>query len=72
MSIKNIILVLNLVISGIPSILEFYQKEVLYYKVLNLVISGIPSIPPISYLYRQWSVVLNLVISGIPSILLVN
>ena len=37
--------VLNLVISGIPSILLFeLKKESVYMRVLNLVISGIPSI----------------------------
>ena len=38
--------VLNLVINGIPSILK-YQKKILIWlkKVLNLVINGIPSIP---------------------------
>ena len=37
--------VLNLVISGIPSILKDSIKEAKELKVLNLVISGIPSIP---------------------------
>ena len=60
--------VLNLVISGIPSILAKIYLAVSEDKVLNLVISGIPSIQ------SSWSssilnlLVLNLVISGIPSI----
>ena len=39
-------LVLNLIITGIPSILEGSKKiqYIQYYCVLNLVISGIPSI----------------------------
>ena len=37
--------VLNLVISGIPSIQQFGFGTVLLVLVLNLVISGIPSIP---------------------------
>ena len=36
--------VLNLVISGIPSILVFYTQPAPLATVLNLVISGIPSI----------------------------
>ena len=38
------VLVLNLVISGIPSILGGIAQEVVQGLVLNLVISGIPSI----------------------------
>ena len=61
--------VLNLVISGIPSIREalipMYEK----YGVLNLVISGIPSIRFLVGWCFSITKVLNLVISGIPSIL---
>ena len=42
--LKGIDEVLNLVISGIPSILKMTKIEKLERKVLNLVISGIPSI----------------------------
>ena len=41
-------LVLNLVISGMPSIPEYYRySSEDMAEVLNLVISGMPSIPPI-------------------------
>ena len=61
--------VLNLVISGIPSIL-IYTNYTLWYShfVLNLVISGIPSIRTVSLDEAKEILVLNLVISGIPSI----
>ena len=47
LSQKEVEAVLNLVISGIPSILNMRRIEKLFNKavVLNLVISGIPSIP---------------------------
>ena len=64
--------VLNLVISGIPSILAVKEdKEVLIKRVLNLVISGIPSIQKAKAAHihsERCKRVLNLVISGIPSI----
>ena len=64
-------IVLNLVISGIPSIqdlIEILLQKLL--RVLNLVISGIPSIPKKEWLIfgKYINIVLNLVISGIPSI----
>ena len=61
--------VLNLVISGIPSILD---SSIIVYtskkRVLNLVISGIPSIHNKDFWRNLYDAVLNLVISGIPSI----
>ena len=65
--------VLNLVISGIPSILK--EIKIKYtgnqrFAVLNLVISGIPSIRNQRFANEMNILdVLNLVISGIPSIL---
>ena len=41
---KNLYIVLNLVISGIPSIQYITPTMKSYVQVLNLVISGIPSI----------------------------
>ena len=66
-----VIRVLNLVISGIPSI----QKQSMRIPkdrllVLNLVISGIPSIHSKNFCGYTTGRVLNLVISGIPSILI--
>ena len=62
-------IVLNLVISGIPSILySTISCNSLVNIVLNLVISGIPSIQTQEKHYTQQTLVLNLVISGIPSI----
>ena len=62
-------LVLNLVISGIPSIPEReHEADILAQEVLNLVISGIPSILSMKELIFKLLRVLNLVISGIPSI----
>ena len=62
--------VLNLVISGIPSIqylrLHLHLQDIV---VLNLVISGIPSILQKKLDKIAGCLVLNLVISGIPSIL---
>ena len=62
--------VLNLVISGILSILLKSILGVKWTKVLNLVISGIPSILPdkVLKMLKDLPRVLNLVISGIPSI----
>ena len=66
--------VLNLVISGIPSIHDgvYSMKTISLDEVLNLVISGIPSIPKTSYFVEHRKKVLNLVISGIPSIRFTN
>ena len=61
--------VLNLVISGIPSILSINPLGECAKTVLNLVISGIPSIQKLESGFNQFYKVLNLVISGIPSIL---
>ena len=61
--------VLNLVISGIPSIRTSYVAVMDENFVLNLVISGIPSILVIFMETALAVSVLNLVISGIPSIL---
>ena len=67
------VLVLNLVISGIPSIL--FDEDVIVEEkgeVLNLVISGTPSIHnKKAKELRERTGVLNLVISGIPSIPLI-
>ena len=69
-SFRNDGRVLNLVISGIPSIPSWRsicrKKEEW---VLNLVISGIPSILVVARYQKGIQPVLNLVISGIPSIL---
>ena len=64
-----LIIVLNLVISGIPSILDSWGlQRVFVQTVLNLVISGIPSILGKEDGKFPLTEVLNLVISGIPSI----
>ena len=60
--------VLNLVISGIPSILNKTRRQIWLRIVLNLVISGIPSIQYLRFESVTLCQVLNLVISGIPSI----
>ena len=60
--------VLNLVISGIPSIPPFITLAAALPEVLNLVISGIPSILGYKGIKKFKGKVLNLVISGIPSI----
>ena len=61
--------VLNLIITGMPSILLNTELECGLRKVLNLVISGIPSIlNKKSMVENRITEVLNLVISGIPSI----
>ena len=63
--------VLNLVISGMPSILLYELCWAIWLWVLNLVISGMPSIPGIGGSFANWLLeVLNFVISGMPSILL--
>ena len=64
------IIVLNLVISGIPSIpYKSSDRDLNLPEVLNLVISGIPSILESGKPFKSFLVlVLNLVISGIPSI----
>ena len=63
--------VLNLVISGMPSIrCRIWQNSRVYPIVLNLVISGMPSILSQTVcIHLTISSVLNLVISGMPSIL---
>ena len=66
----NIFTVLNLIITGIPSIPETVRttfEEML--EVLNLIITGIPSILRTNLLERELISVLNLIITGIPSIL---
>ena len=63
-------IVLNLVISGIPSIPPIVVPTAFNaLPVLNLVISGIPSIHHYIQVLLLLFLVLNLVISGIPSIL---
>ena len=67
----KIVKVLNLIINGLPSILENIDKvQPAEMKVLNLIINGLPSIP-----WRIWCErpkhgygVLNLIINGLPSI----
>ena len=62
--------VLNLIITGIPSILNNNYYTVQNNIVLNLIITGIPSIhydrPLLEAILKK---VLNLIITGIPSIL---
>ena len=61
--------VLNLIINGIPSILNTHKTATATNIVLNLIINGIPSIPafhPVDNLSKFK--VLNLIINGIPSI----
>ena len=66
----HLLIVLNLVISGIPSIPTEEGEIETALDVLNLVISGIPSILlRMSFKVIANNNVLNLVISGIPSIL---
>ena len=60
--------VLNLVISGMPSIPEDNVHLFYLVLVLNLVISGMPSIPNIGRSISLKFLVLNLVITGMPSI----
>ena len=66
--------VLNLIITGIPSIqniLELlYSYQYLY--VLNLIITGIPSILTQDLRSESRRLVLNLIITGIPSILMLK
>ena len=61
--------VLNLIISGMPSILETWKLLSLNkFYVLNLIISGMPSILKTGELSLKIQRVLNLIISGMPSI----
>ena len=66
--------VLNLIITGIPSIHKLENRDITVraYKVLNLIITGIPSI----LIDKDGAVikdyVLNLIITGIPSILILD
>ena len=63
--------VLNLIITGIPSIQfgKFFQGVNADASVLNLIITGIPSIH-YGIKWKAWKIiVLNLIITGIPSIL---
>ena len=60
--------VLNLIITGIPSILGGFNMIKFKKGVLNLIITGIPSIHEVEKVYDKWSNVLNLIITGIPSI----
>ena len=61
--------VLNLIITGIPSILRDEKSTVLAIVfVLNLIITGIPSIPISAITKPPTASVLNLIITGIPSI----
>ena len=72
-NINDILLakVLNLIITGIPSIqVVVLVKGLVNLKVLNLIITGIPSIPKRRLGGRYYVNVLNLIITGIPSILL--
>ena len=65
-------LVLNLIITGIPSIppLRYYEYNAdIEDEVLNLIITGIPSIPIMFPILSKFLLtVLNLIITGIPSI----
>ena len=62
--------VLNLIITGIPSILLIKEQLTGLRYVLNLIITGIPSIPLICLdINKDYPLVLNLIITGIPSIL---
>ena len=68
---KDVIIVLNLIITGIPSIWSILPYRLcMVWWVLNLIITGIPSILlGIFGAIAFWSFVLNLIITGIPSIL---
>ena len=67
---NKLIKVLNLIINGIPSILEDFGKVLTEnLEVLNLIINGIPSIHYIQDKVVNRKIVLNLIINGIPSIL---
>ena len=62
--------VLNLIITGIPSIqINSKWMVLLILLVLNLIITGIPSIRYIAVFTYYTNTVLNLIITGIPSIL---
>ena len=69
--LPHYIWVLNLVISGMPSIQYTPTLNVSEDKVLNLVISGMPSIHETTIAAALGIGVLNLVISGMPSIPLI-
>ena len=63
-------LVLNLIISGMPSIHILNSLSFFFIIVLNLIISGIPSIRKENIFWGKiHKKVLNLIISGMPSIL---
>ena len=64
--------VLNLIITGIPSIPYLLSFKVSCGTVLNLIITGIPSILDAQPLSETHPEVLNLIITGIPSILNCN
>ena len=70
MSFKILYCVLNLIITGIPSIpLQAQVQAQSVARVLNLIITGIPSILRIRSIRCSWIIkVLNLIITGIPSI----
>ncbi len=64
--------VLNLIINGLPSILELKLniKVLRHLRVLNLIINGLPSILNDETLEGSFiRKVLNLIINGLPSIL---
>ena len=67
--IRTSLLVLNLIINGLPSILN--ETVAKYYKdeVLNLIINGLPSILISLVIVALSFSVLNLIINGLPSIL---
>ena len=60
--------VLNLIISGMPSILKTGELSLKIQRVLNLIISGMPSIHKFGKDSKTLQWVLNLIISGMPSI----
>ena len=62
--------VLNLIINGLPSILENQCNRYAKGLVLNLIINGLPSIQRRKWNEKNiWKQVLNLIINGLPSIL---
>ena len=61
--------VLNLIINGLPSILQIRGlKDMIFFGVLNLIINGLPSILDIYDQENKTIYVLNLIINGLPSI----
>ena len=60
--------VLNLIITGIPSIPQIGRLTLNTVWVLNLIITGIPSILVERIWFQNVNIVLNLIITGIPSI----